>query len=698
MSFETKVLGASFSTRSVMGSLLSCASGASDLVTKLTLQEAYNYLQRDPTAEAVDSSTLRELMVPKLAPNQLDKLDNLLDRATKEIPSAPNLSEIDRQIRLNAWADKMLVDLGTSNRNWEKIHDTLQGYHSVCEPINLSPVSFDKVQQSYSTGKRIKTHIHLLDQMLGEGLEPGNHVLVFARPECYPEGTEVLTPSGWADISHIGVGDEVIQFNRDKTSSVTSVLDTVKYWVDEDLVRIHDTIGRVDLSVTGGHNMVVEHKGDIILEKACECLYYQGKKHHTSAQLKTERSLALSVRDRIAIAYQADGRSRQYTRQDGVTTASISVKKQRKIKRLRTLLNESGLVYREHKEHARKYHTFYIQYPDNPPTKDFSWVDLLTVDHREFIEELSYWDATRRTDNRFKFDTTNSAVADVVQAICVLAGYNAIRSLFKDNRKETYSDIHSISIRTRYKPSDGQSIHKTRRHYTGQVTCLTVDSGMLIVRQNGKVAVSGNCGKSLVSLNLAKGFAEQGLKGIYFENEEPAHIAEQRLLCAIAGKPIKELLQLGAKEKARVESIASNVVVHQLCPGTLGEIESLCQGYDWIIINQLRNLQWRDSNKVVALEELAKGARSIGSRHKLLVVSVTQAGDSAEGKLVLNQGDVDFSNTGIPSAVDVMIGIGVNEEKEKLGYRVLSLPKNKTGGGHGSCTIKVDPARSLIVQ
>lgn len=197
-------------------------------------------------------------------------------------------------------------------------------------------------------------------------------------------------------------------------------------------------------------------------------------------------------------------------------------------------------------------------------------------------------------------------------------------------------------------------------------------------------------GKSLLAINIARALAEQGLRGIYFENEEPSSITRQRLLCSIANCTKQELKRVNRSKYAEV---VHNITVHQLTPGTLGEIEALSRGYDWVIVNQLRNLSYRDSNKVVALEELAKGMRAIASRNNLLAIQVTQAGDSAEGKRVLTMGDVDFSNTGIPAAMDLMIGIGMDTDTT----RCLSLPKNKIGGDHSNTLIKIDPQRSRVV-
>ena len=72
--------------------------------------------------------------------------------------------------------------------------------------------------------------------------------------------------------------------------------------------------------------------------------------------------------------------------------------------------------------------------------------------------------------------------------------------------------------------------------------------------------------------------------------------------------------------------------------------------------------------------------RNFAKRYKLLAVSITQAGDSANGKAILSRGDIDNSNVGIPGASDLMIGIGASHEQEISGERTLSFPKQKISG------------------
>jgi len=115
-----------------------------------------------------------------------------------------------------------------------------------------------------------------------------------------------------------------------------------------------------------------------------------------------------------------------------------------------------------------------------------------------------------------------------------------------------------------------------------------------------------------------------------------------------------------------------------------------------VLVDQLRNLNVHEDHFVQKLEKAASAVRNLAKKHGFVAISVTQAGDSASGKSILDMGDVDSSNTGIPATADVMIGIGATAEDERLGRRVLSLPKNKVGGNHAHLPVRVEPHLSKI--
>ena len=155
-----------------------------------------------------------------------------------------------------------------------------------------------------------------------------------------------------------------------------------------------------------------------------------------------------------------------------------------------------------------------------------------------------------------------------------------------------------------------------------------------------------------------------------------------------------------AQERARANGI-KNIRVQPLCPGTPGEIKYFVKSEkpDFIVVNQIRNLHVRAGTRTEQLERAATEMRNIGKKYGVLAISVTQAGDSATDKLILDQGDIDGSNTGIPSQGDVILGVGVNAQYEKTDMRHLSTCKNKVGArSRWDQAVSIDRGTSSILE
>ena len=204
-------------------------------------------------------------------------------------------------------------------------------------------------------------------------------------------------------------------------------------------------------------------------------------------------------------------------------------------------------------------------------------------------------------------------------------------------------------------------------------------------------------GKTSMLANMTAGFLMQDLKVLYCGNEDPIDDVRLRFLGRVIEWPRARVMDnmQEAYDIAVNTTNWCNLTTVQLTPGTPREIEALVQRFepDVLLIDQLRNVvvAGNKSDGVVQhLEGAAKAIRQIGIRNKCVVVSVTQAGDSASGKGVLDMSDVDSSKTGIPAQADVMVGLGASREDESAGRRVLSLPKNKRSGRHEFFPVKVD--------
>lgn len=280
-------------------------------------------------------------------------------------------------------------------------------------------------------------------------------------------------------------------------------------------------------------------------------------------------------------------------------------------------------------------------------------------------------------------DRYHGELLDEYQRVCKL---NELAELTEEG-VEIVDSTNFLSILTK------EADDTTKMVVYPQAISSRIDGG---VRGGHHVVVYGmsEAGKTAMMLTIAAGFARQGLMGVYFGNEDRPQDMLVRLISCLTGMDKHAIL--ADAEAAVAEATAqglANVQFLSVAPGTPRQIEEYAVRYGakWIIVDQLRNVFMKSESRVLQLEAAATAMRNLAKKLGIAVFSVTQAGESARNKEVLDQGDVDFSNVGIPSQADVMIGIGVTSVLENQGLRMISLPKNKLSGDHASFPVRLNP-------
>ncbi len=209
-------------------------------------------------------------------------------------------------------------------------------------------------------------------------------------------------------------------------------------------------------------------------------------------------------------------------------------------------------------------------------------------------------------------------------------------------------------------------------------------------------------GKTLFVINMVAHFLRQSLPVLYVGNEDPAADIIFRIICRLSGMDKYAVrAQPDQAQRACDEANYGLLTFADLAPGNFTRIRSLVKRYGpkVVILDQLGNIDVRSSkseSKSGSLEIAAKEARGVAKRSNVLVVSVSQAADSATGRVVLGRGDVHNSNVGIPGQVDLMLGIGADEAMESRGLRELTLVKNKISGNHDHFTVSFNPILSKV--
>ncbi len=343
--------------------------------------------------------------------------------------------------------------------------------------------------------------------------------VIFGESECYDAETEVLTSKGWVRFPNLSRDDDVAQYNH-KTEEISFVRPTA--YVDRPYKGVmHHYFSRSsDLMVTPNHEILVKHPAKFVYEKKKSedgkwgCNY----RFPTSGYLKPKTTTTFTDLDRLLVAIQADGSLYGCTPSGaGRQDACINVKKSRKVERIRELLNNLDIKYKEG-DRAQGITSFNFPLPphiDVTQVKNFGYIDITKIDKeyvKQFLEELRLWDSgSKPTLDSFTYYNANVDAIDKVQAMATLAGFSSCKGInrtWQDSLKRLLpGGVAKKSAKTVYALSiTNTAMHtypyRTEIEYDGNVYCVTVPDGNIVTRRNKITTISGNCRHALAYSHL----------------------------------------------------------------------------------------------------------------------------------------------------------------------------------------------------
>ena len=207
-------------------------------------------------------------------------------------------------------------------------------------------------------------------------------------------------------------------------------------------------------------------------------------------------------------------------------------------------------------------------------------------------------------------------------------------------------------------------------------------------------------GKSLFAINCLVAASRAGFTVGYIENEDPIVATQLRTVQCITGRTEAEIQESNGEVSVDLNEAGWYDRIHfkDAASMSIPQIARWVTTHDidFCVVNQLPGVRVKSDNRVLELDAIARGLRGIAKGCNVAILSVIQAGDSGDQKRILKMGDVDYSNTAVQAACDLLIGFGIDDDLEADNQRVLSLCKNKMSGSHDAIKIRVNPSISQI--
>ena len=340
------------------------------------------------------------------------------------------------------------------------------------------------------------------DKKTALGYSPKSNEMVitahrwFAAKACVPTNSEVLTRNGWMRIGDIEVGDEIA------CADIDNLRITFEEVYDKVPVRQQDTYTNNDLTATKDHRMVYcIHKNGRYRIDEYRHLLNDGNQIYIPTAGHADRP-GLNITDdmlRFFVAIQADGHYMYDRHVDGSKSyygVEFHFRKERKIERIKDILDACGFEWVERVKgdgstSIRVYNSEGVNIvtdicEDFLHDKQFTWecLEMSEYQAKMFIDELLYWDGCEAAS------LYTSRVRENLDIVSALAAINGIGS------KITGSSVYFAGRPYITLGKEPNSTRRNNRQNNGpktEVTCVSVKTGVFLMRQNGKTFITGNC-------------------------------------------------------------------------------------------------------------------------------------------------------------------------------------------------------------
>lgn len=309
---------------------------------------------------------------------------------------------------------------------------------------------------------------------------------MYYNTTCIPTNSELLTKKGWVKLKDIQIGDEVASADLDNLNI------TFEEVYDKVPVKKQDTYTCNELTATKDHRMIysiqsnknkyrIDYYGNLLMGN--KNIYIPLAGNNINDGLKISDDMI-----KFYIAVQADG---HYIKENNSYYGlEFHLKKERKIQAIKEILESINLDYTETNKSdgsvsIRVWNKDGINIVEDICEKElnnkcftWNWLNLNKEQAELFLDEILNWDGCR---NANKYSSSIKENLDIVNAIASINGVGS-RVVGSD---VLFREIPYITI-------NGE-VKRNKSGKMTEVSCVSVKTGIILIRQNGKTFIVGNC-------------------------------------------------------------------------------------------------------------------------------------------------------------------------------------------------------------
>lgn len=368
--------------------------------------------------------------------------------------------------------------------------------------------------QSLATRYRPKTLEEVCSQtsiikILKKQIQTGQikNCYLFCGPSgCVDSDTEFFTGTQWKKISDYKYGDKVLVFDPSDRYAHLEIPEKYIKLSNYDEFNHFKTRSGIDIVATYDHTMVYEESNGSINTKSCfEVADLYNKKQFNGKFLTTfnysgegidltDAEIKLMCAVICAGSFLHSGYAKE--------ACFITLTNETKINKLRDILKESGYSYTE-SVLKNGYVRFYFNAPRVEEVFTSFWYDCNNRQLSLICDCVLDWCENNNKDS-LKFDSWQRDTVNFLQFAFTSCGKRAVIKLCKDGNKGSY---YRLRIKSRdklvlSKKSKSSVITKVKSPDMYKY-CFVVSTHMWVMRRNGRIFITGNCGKTTIARILA---------------------------------------------------------------------------------------------------------------------------------------------------------------------------------------------------
>lgn len=318
--------------------------------------------------------------------------------------------------------------------------------------------------------------------------------VIAVEGECLPGDAEILTENGWQNIEDFD-GGKVAQWRADGVLEMVEPSRFVKYKHDGEMIQFTNQ-RKFYAKVTPEHKMVtLDRKNGRLSWIKAKDVKANSKLLPRVGTMNGPGIMLSDAEIKLSVAVLADGSVHERKEMNNYVFVNLS--KERKINRLLSLLEEMDIEYSNTEAKDKPGHR-YIKFhlPDNLKFIERNrlfpqeWLCQATLKQRKLIlEEMVFWDGNSVPNReQVEYSSKDYENAKWMQTMAHTAGM--VSTIIA--RKNGFGNWYKVSVLKTKQATSYQALKKENVNFKGYVYCLTVPSGMFLVRQNGCISVTGN--------------------------------------------------------------------------------------------------------------------------------------------------------------------------------------------------------------